>query len=55
MGYLILARGLRVLGPTISAMFSNFLPVTATFVVIKEKAKMEEQSDDREIKPDDVD
>ncbi|MDO4544900.1 MAG: DMT family transporter [Bacillota bacterium] len=30
MGFLILVRGLRVLGPTISAMFSNFLPVTAT-------------------------
>ncbi len=30
-GYLILVRGLKVLGPTISAMFSNFLPVTATF------------------------
>lgn len=81
MGYLILVRGLKVLGPTISAMFSNFLPVTATFfgwlflgesigavqivggviviisscVVIKEKGKMEEQSDDRKIKPDDVD
>lgn len=30
MGYMILVRGLNVLGPTISAMFSNFLPVTAT-------------------------
>ena len=26
-----MVRGLKVLGPTISAMFSNFLPVTATF------------------------
>lgn len=81
LGYMILVRGLRTLGPTISAMFSNFLPVTATFfgwiflgeaigavqivggiivivsscIVIKEKGKMEEQSDDRKIKPDDVD
>lgn len=31
MGFLILVRGLKVLGPTVSAMFSNFLPVTATF------------------------
>ncbi|MFQ7473175.1 MAG: DMT family transporter [Anaerovoracaceae bacterium] len=30
MGFLILVRGLKTLGPTISAMFSNFLPVTAT-------------------------
>lgn len=30
-GFLIMVRGLRDLGPTISAMFSNFLPVTATF------------------------
>ena len=31
LGFIILVRGLKVLGPTISAMFSNFLPVTATF------------------------
>ena len=81
LGYLILVRGLRVLGPTISAMFSNFLPVTATFfgwvflgesigpaqiiggiiviisscVVITEKGKVEERSDERKTKPDDVD
>ncbi len=30
-GYLILVRGLRDLGPTISALFTNFLPVAATF------------------------
>lgn len=30
-GFFILVNGLKVLGPTISAMFSNFLPVTATF------------------------
>jgi len=30
-GFLIMVRGLKALGPTISAMFSNFLPVTATF------------------------
>ena len=29
-GYLILVRGIRDLGPTISAMFTNFLPVTST-------------------------
>jgi drug/metabolite transporter (DMT)-like permease len=31
LGFTIVVRGLKVLGPTISAMFSNFLPVTATF------------------------
>lgn len=31
LGFLIMVHGLKVLGPTISAMFSNFLPVTATF------------------------
>ncbi len=30
-GFMIMVRGLKVLGPTISAIFSNFLPVTATF------------------------
>lgn len=30
MGFMILVRGLKILGPTITAMFSNFLPVTAT-------------------------
>ena len=30
LGFMIMVNGLRVLGPTISAMFSNFLPVTAT-------------------------
>ena len=30
-GFMITVRSLKVLGPTISAMFSNFLPVTATF------------------------
>ena len=30
-GFFIMVNGLKVLGPTISAMFSNFLPVTATF------------------------
>lgn len=29
-GFFILVHGLKILGPTISAMFSNFLPVTAT-------------------------
>lgn len=29
-GYLILVRGLRDLGPTVSALFTNFLPVTST-------------------------
>lgn len=29
-GYLILVRGVRDLGPTVSAMFSNMLPVTST-------------------------
>lgn len=31
LGFMIMVLGLKVLGPTISAMFSNFLPVTATF------------------------
>ena len=30
-GFLIYVRSLHVLGPTTSALFSNFLPVTATF------------------------
>ncbi len=30
-GFLIMVNGLRLLGPTVSAMFSNFLPVSATF------------------------
>ncbi len=30
LGYLILVRGIRDLGPTISAMFTNFMPVTST-------------------------
>lgn len=30
-GFFIMVHGLKVLGPTVSAMFSNFLPVTATF------------------------
>lgn len=30
-GFFIMIQGLKILGPTISAMFSNFLPVTATF------------------------
>ncbi len=30
-GFFIMVNGLKVLGPTVSAMFSNFLPVTATF------------------------
>lgn len=30
-GFFISVNGLKVLGPTVSAMFSNFLPVTATF------------------------
>ena len=29
-GYLIMPKGLKELGPTISGMFSNFLPVTST-------------------------
>lgn len=31
LGYLIFVRGIRDLGPTVSAMFNNFLPVTSTF------------------------
>ena len=31
LGFLITVRGLHVVGPTTSAMFSNFLPVTSTF------------------------
>lgn len=80
-GFFIMVNGLKVLGPTVSAMFSNFLPVTATFfgwlflgqvvgisqliggvivivsscIVIAEKGKMEEQSNDREAEPDDAD
>lgn len=30
-GFFIMVNGLKTLGPTVSAMFSNFLPVTATF------------------------
>ena len=79
-GFFIMVNGLKVLGPTVSAMFSNFLPVTATFfgwlflgqvigisqliggvivivsscIVIAEKGKMEERSNDREAEPDDA-
>ncbi len=38
-GFLVTVRGLHVLGPTISAIFSNFLPVTTTFfgwIILKE-------------------
>lgn len=71
-GFFIMINGLKILGPTVSSMFSNFLPVTATFfgwiflgetigimqfiggaiviasscIVIIEKGKMEEQSND---------
>lgn len=31
LGYLIFVKGISVLGPTVSAMFTNFLPVTSTF------------------------
>lgn len=31
LGYMILVRGIGDLGPTVSAMFNNFLPVTSTF------------------------
>lgn len=74
LGFLIQVRSLHVLGPTTTAMFSNFLPITATFfglvflketisllqviggiivisagyLVIKEKGKMEEQSNGQE-------
>ena len=80
-GFFIMVNGLKVLGPTVSAMFSNFLPVTSTFfgwlflgqvigipqivggiivivsscIVIAEKGKMEEKSNDREAEPDDAD
>lgn len=30
-GFLISVRGLHVVGPTVSALFSNFLPITSTF------------------------
>lgn len=30
-GYLIYVRGVKYPGPTISSLFSNFLPVTSTF------------------------
>lgn len=30
-GYLIYVRGVKYLGPTVSSLFSNFLPVTSTF------------------------
>ena len=30
-GYIIYVRGVKYLGPTISSLFSNFLPVTSTF------------------------
>lgn len=72
LGFMITVRSLHVIGPTSTALFSNFLPVTSTFfgwvllnesisvlqlaggviviisacVVIKEKGKMEELSDD---------
>jgi drug/metabolite transporter (DMT)-like permease len=74
LGFLIQVKSLHVLGPTTTALFSNFLPITATFfgwlflkesisllqviggiivisagyVVIKEKEKMEELSDESE-------
>ena len=31
LGFLITVRGLHVVGPTTSALFSNFLPITSTF------------------------
>lgn len=31
LGFFIMVNGLKKLGPTVSGMFSNFLPVTATF------------------------
>lgn len=31
LGFLMMVNGLKVLGPTISAVYSNFMPVTATF------------------------
>lgn len=71
-GFIIQVKSLQILGPTASAMFSNFLPITATFfgwmilgetisfmqivggtivitagyIVIKEKGKLEELSHD---------
>ena len=30
-GFLILIRGLKVVGPTVCALFSNFLPISSTF------------------------
>ena len=30
-GFIIQVRSLHILGPTVSAIFSNFLPVTTTF------------------------
>lgn len=30
-GFLMMVNGLKVLGPTVSAVYSNFMPVTATF------------------------
>ena len=71
-GFLIQVRSLHILGPTVTSLFSNFLPITATFfgwlilgetitamqiiggaivisagcVVIKEKGKLEESTDE---------
>lgn len=71
-GFLIMVRALHVLGPTVTAIFSNLMPVSATFfgwlilketilpiqmaggavviaagyIVIKEKGRLEELSDD---------
>jgi drug/metabolite transporter (DMT)-like permease len=72
LGFIIYVRALNVLGPTVTAIFSNFLPVTTTlfgwlilketisilqmaggtlvifagFLVIKEKGRLEELSND---------
>ena len=73
-GFIIQVRSLHILGPTVTAIFSNFLPVTTTlfgwlilketilpvqvlggaiviaagYIVIKEKGRAEELTDDRE-------
>jgi drug/metabolite transporter (DMT)-like permease len=72
LGFLIQVKSLHVLGPTVTAIFSNLLPITTTFfgwlflketisfaqmlggavviaagyIVIKEKGRLEELSDD---------
>jgi drug/metabolite transporter (DMT)-like permease len=72
-GFIIFVRSLHILGPTVTAIFSNFLPVTTTlfgwlilketiqpvqmaggiiviaagYLVIKEKGRLEELSNDR--------